>query len=115
MIIYLSLLLLQSESLGLEEALNSAFFNIRDVLNKNEGSHAGELSGKSVEAKAQSGRSVRSTSQSPASKHKDLVARCAFPVGNSPPDAAAGGDASRVAKCRISKHFPYVLRLYFLL
>lgn len=89
------------ESFGLEEALNSAFINIRDGLNKRESSPSREQTSRKPDAGTQSNRPTRSASQSPALKHRDLCPRRAFPVSILMADVANNEDASEVVKCHI--------------
>lgn len=91
----------QDESFGLEEALNSAFINIRDGLNKRESSPSREQTSRKPDAGTQSNRPTRSASQSPALKHRDLCPRRAFPIIISTADVANDQDTSEVVKCHI--------------
>lgn len=96
--------------MGLEEALNSAFFNIRDGLNRKESS-PGREQGKKAEtaALATAGKAgvVRSASQSPASKHKDLTPRRSFPVSVSATENITADEAQGVVKCHIGQFCRY--------
>jgi len=90
---------------GLEEALNSAFFNIRDGLNRRESSPGREQGKKAEVAMGTGGKAgtVRSASQSPASKHKDLTPRRSFPVSVSATDNITADDGQGVVKCHIGQ------------
>lgn len=91
--------------MGLEEALNSAFFNIRDGLNKKENSPCRDQGKKAETGVATGGRpgTVRSASQSPALKHKDLTPRRSFPVSVSATENITGDEGQGVIKCHIGQ------------